>query len=94
MFAGPDVLKDRAPAEARKREAQATAPLPPSTVEVLRSFDLDSRYGPCRGLGRRERWERARSLGLDPPPEVPGLLEAGGGELDVSSWDELQGKDL
>ena len=61
---------------------------------MLRSFDLDSRYGPCKGLGRRERWERARGLGLDPPPEVPGLLEAGGGELDLSTWDVLQGKDL
>ena len=88
------MLKDRAPAEAREREGPGNAPQLPSPAEVLRSFDLDSRYGPCKGLGRRERWERARGLGLDPPPEVPGLLEAGRGELDLSTWDVLQGKDL
>ncbi len=27
-------------------------------------------YGPCVGVTRLERWERAAALGLNPPPEV------------------------
>ena len=27
-------------------------------------------YGPCIGVSRLERWERAHLLGLNPPPEV------------------------
>ena len=29
-----------------------------------------SEYGPCIGMTRLERWERAKSLGLNPPTEV------------------------
>ena len=29
-----------------------------------------SEYGPCVGMTRFERWERAKSLGLNPPKEV------------------------
>ncbi|KDD75247.1 hypothetical protein H632_c787p0 [Helicosporidium sp. ATCC 50920] len=41
---------------------------------VLQQFDLASKYGPCRGMTRMERWNRAQSLGLDPPPSVRELL--------------------
>mmetsp|Transcript_11561 Transcript_11561/g.35170 ORF Transcript_11561/g.35170 Transcript_11561/m.35170 type:complete len:127 (-) Transcript_11561:131-511(-) len=41
---------------------------------LLRSFDLNSRYGPCTGVSRLERWERAQGLGLNPPNEVRDLL--------------------
>ena len=27
-------------------------------------------YGPCVGVPRLQRWERAHALGLNPPPEV------------------------
>lgn len=27
-------------------------------------------YGPCVGVSRLDRWERAYALGLNPPPEV------------------------
>ena len=27
-------------------------------------------YGPCVGMTRLERWQRAESLGLEPPPEA------------------------
>ncbi|CAO3588520.1 unnamed protein product [Absidia cylindrospora] len=40
----------------------------------LRAFDLDYTYGPCVGLTRLERWERAASLGLDPPKDIKTLL--------------------
>ena len=47
---------------------------------LLRSFDLNSKFGPCMGLSRMERWERARDLGLDPPEQVRQTLLGGGKE--------------
>ena len=41
-----------------------------SDERLLRSFDLNSRFGPCTGMSRLERWERAQALGLDPPQDV------------------------
>ncbi|KAJ7678199.1 DNA polymerase delta, subunit 4-domain-containing protein [Mycena polygramma] len=37
--------------------------------DILRVFDLSYEYGPCVGVTRLERWERAFALGLDPPTE-------------------------
>ncbi|KAH9021424.1 DNA polymerase delta, subunit 4-domain-containing protein, partial [Lactarius pseudohatsudake] len=34
---------------------------------ILRIFDLSYEYGPCVGVTRMERWERASALGLYPP---------------------------
>ncbi|XP_059433938.1 uncharacterized protein LOC132167061 [Corylus avellana] len=45
--------------------------------EVLRVFDMNMAYGPCLGMTRLARWERARALGLNPPGEIEGLLKAG-----------------
>lgn len=39
-------------------------------ITILRTFDLSSEYGPCVGVSRLERWERAKDMGLDPPQEV------------------------
>jgi len=41
---------------------------------ILRVFDLSYEYGPCIGVTRLERWERAEALGLNPPPEVKEIL--------------------
>ncbi|KAI0296546.1 DNA polymerase delta, subunit 4-domain-containing protein [Multifurca ochricompacta] len=41
---------------------------------ILRVFDLSYEYGPCIGVTRLERWERAEALGLDPPAEVREIL--------------------
>ncbi|EPQ56102.1 hypothetical protein GLOTRDRAFT_74608 [Gloeophyllum trabeum ATCC 11539] len=41
---------------------------------ILRVFDLSYEYGPCIGVTRLERWERAQALGLNPPPEVREIL--------------------
>lgn len=89
--AGAGGLKAELRAAVPHQEGKARGP---SASEVLRSFDLNSRFGPGKGLSRRMRWERAQKLGLDPPPEVLELLEAGGDNLDTSTWDALQGKDL
>ncbi|KAM5541369.1 hypothetical protein V8D89_004923 [Ganoderma adspersum] len=41
---------------------------------ILRVFDLSYEYGPCVGVSRLDRWERAYALGLNPPPEVKEIL--------------------
>lgn len=42
--------------------------------DVLRVFDMDYEYGPCVGLSRLQRWERASAMGLNPPHEVKDIL--------------------
>lgn len=39
-------------------------------ADILRVFDLTSKYGPCVGVTRLQRWERAKKWGLNPPDEV------------------------
>ncbi|KAF8586459.1 hypothetical protein K439DRAFT_1659696 [Ramaria rubella] len=41
---------------------------------MLRVFDNTYDYGPCVGMTRMERWERAEALGLNPPTEVREIL--------------------
>ncbi|XP_051559094.1 DNA polymerase delta subunit 4 [Myxocyprinus asiaticus] len=40
----------------------------------LKKFDLDWRFGPCTGISRLQRWERAALHGLDPPQEIKDIL--------------------
>ncbi|KAG5983040.1 hypothetical protein E4U55_000936 [Claviceps digitariae] len=42
--------------------------------KLLRYFDVSSQYGPCIGIDRTKRWERAERLGLNPPIEVLAVL--------------------
>ena len=42
--------------------------------KMLRLFDLTGKFGPCSGMTRLDRWERAESFGLNPPSEVKKLL--------------------
>ncbi|KAH8121836.1 hypothetical protein ACSS6W_003275 [Trichoderma asperelloides] len=42
--------------------------------KVLRYFDVSSQYGPCIGMTRLKRWQRAERLGLNPPIEVLAVL--------------------
>ncbi|KAI5118751.1 hypothetical protein M0805_004837 [Coniferiporia weirii] len=41
---------------------------------ILRIFDTSYEYGPCVGMTRLERWERARAFGLNPPTEIRDIL--------------------
>uniref|UniRef100_A0A2P2MRU5 DNA polymerase delta subunit 4 n=1 Tax=Rhizophora mucronata TaxID=61149 RepID=A0A2P2MRU5_RHIMU len=43
--------------------------------QLLRQFDMNMAYGPCLGMTRIARWERAQRLGLNPPKEIEGLLK-------------------
>ncbi|KAJ1672965.1 hypothetical protein EV182_006151 [Spiromyces aspiralis] len=38
-------------------------------------FDLDPRFGPCLGISRLLRWDRAKKLGMDPPVTIKMLLQ-------------------
>jgi DNA polymerase delta subunit 4 len=43
--------------------------------QVLKQFDFDLRYGPLSGSDRLQRYQRALSLGLNPPPQVGEALK-------------------
>ncbi|KAJ1394866.1 DNA-polymerase delta, subunit 4 [Sesbania bispinosa] len=53
---------------------------------LLRQFDLNMAYGPCLGMTRLARWERAQKLGLNPPQEIERLLKSGKVQAE-SLWD-------
>ncbi|KAJ3792174.1 DNA polymerase delta, subunit 4-domain-containing protein [Lentinula aff. detonsa] len=42
--------------------------------DILRVFDLSYEYGPCYGVSRLDRWERAHAMGLSPPLEIRDIL--------------------
>ncbi|XP_041350459.1 DNA polymerase delta subunit 4-like [Gigantopelta aegis] len=44
--------------------------------DILHEFDLTLEYGPCMGISRLERWERAEKHGLNPPAHVRDLIIA------------------
>ncbi|KAE8673826.1 DNA polymerase delta subunit 4 [Hibiscus syriacus] len=45
--------------------------------KVLAQFDMNMAYGPCLGISRLPRWERAQRMGLNPPEEIESLLKGG-----------------
>ncbi|XWS64996.1 hypothetical protein CRYUN_Cryun05aG0052800 [Craigia yunnanensis] len=45
--------------------------------QVLRQFDMNMAYGPCLGITRLARLERAQRLGLSPSKEIENLLKGG-----------------
>lgn len=53
---------------------------------MVRQFDMNMAYGPCLGMTRMERWERACNLGLNPPKDIETLLKAGKVQLECL-WD-------
>ncbi|KAI9677108.1 MAG: hypothetical protein M1822_008217 [Bathelium mastoideum] len=51
--------------------------------KVLREWDMSGEYGPCIGIARMKRWQRAHVLGLEPPIEVLAVLLK---EQDKENW--------
>ncbi|XP_072239643.1 DNA polymerase delta subunit 4 [Leuresthes tenuis] len=87
----------------RKGGKQGKKPIPPPPQKVdvtktvreeelqkLRQFDLDWRFGPCTGISRLQRWERAKLHGLNPPEDIRNLLLKTHNELEynLSLWSE------
>lgn len=73
--------------KARRGGKEEKKPTPPPTqkeaeisttrekeLQKLRQFDLDCRFGPCTGISRLQRWERAKLHDLKPPEEIRDLL--------------------
>ena len=56
---------------------------------ILRVFDLNANYGPCTGMTRLERWERAHDIGEEPPVEIAEILNTRQGILDFR-WSILE----
>jgi len=54
---------------------------------------MDATYGPCIGITRIERWERAHKFGLNPPMDIKDLLEMAQGNPNAA-WDELLNKHI
>lgn len=52
--------------------------------ELRRLFDMDTKYGPCSGLTRLERFHRAEKLGLEPPSWVETVIHKYGIESDLN----------
>ncbi|XP_060117882.1 DNA polymerase delta subunit 4 isoform X1 [Heteronotia binoei] len=61
-------------AERVQTEALLQDAVQPDQVELLKQFDLSWEFGPCTGITRLQRWERAELLGLSPPTTVRELL--------------------
>ncbi|XP_048341688.1 DNA polymerase delta subunit 4 isoform X2 [Sphaerodactylus townsendi] len=61
-------------AETIQVEALLQEAVQPEQAEVLKQFDLSWEFGPCTGITRLQRWERAELLGLSPPTTVRELL--------------------
>ncbi|XP_008278479.1 DNA polymerase delta subunit 4 isoform X2 [Stegastes partitus] len=83
-----------------KQDKRPTPPPPQKEAEIetareeelqkLRQFDLDCRFGPCTGISRLERWERAKLHDLKPPEEIRDLLlqTSDDPEYSQSLWSE------
>lgn len=76
MLVGPGRLSEarRCPGAARLTSCASCPPIPTPYPASLR------RFGPCTGITRLQRYERAVRLGLDPPPEVPQLVARHGAD--------------
>ncbi|KAH6695787.1 DNA polymerase delta, subunit 4-domain-containing protein [Plectosphaerella plurivora] len=61
--------------------------------KVLRYFDVSSQYGPCVGIQRVKRWQRAERLGLNPPIEVLAVIlqeeQKGNPKTQTAHMDEI-----
>ncbi|KAH7347698.1 DNA polymerase delta, subunit 4-domain-containing protein [Plectosphaerella cucumerina] len=61
--------------------------------KVLRYFDVSSQYGPCVGIQRVKRWQRAERLGLNPPIEVLAVIlqeeQKGNAKTQTAHMDEI-----
>ncbi|NXK68685.1 DPOD4 polymerase, partial [Sylvietta virens] len=72
-----DKDKDEEKVQVKVRDCSRSPSQPPpdpALLEMLRRFDLSWEYGPCTGITRLQRWERAQELGLSPPGAIRDAL--------------------
>ncbi|KAM9770317.1 DNA polymerase delta subunit 4 isoform 2-T2 [Menidia menidia] len=82
--------QQKSPTPPPPQDEEATKTEREEELEMLRQFDLDWRFGPCTGISRLQRWERAKLHGLDPPEEIRDLLlqTHTDPEYNLSLWSE------
>ncbi|XP_066043433.1 DNA polymerase delta subunit 4 isoform X2 [Chamaea fasciata] len=88
-----DKDQDKVQVKVRDCSRSLSQPSPdPALLEMLRRFDLSWEYGPCTGITRLQRWERAQELGLSPPgPIRDALLEhRDNPDVTYSLWHEYE----
>ncbi|XP_048381261.1 rho-related GTP-binding protein RhoA-C-like isoform X2 [Stegostoma tigrinum] len=64
----------REPSDRGLTDTAATLRTSRDHLEMLKAFDLHWEYGPCCGITRMERWERANRMGLRPPQYIKEIL--------------------
>lgn len=77
-------LKDARAAMGTKTPIHAGPDTHNNVHHILRVFDMTARYGPCVGITRLARWERAQKWGLSPPDEIREILTTVEGVEDVT----------
>ena len=73
-------------AEKEKEKAEPSSERERADLEALHAFDLCSEFGPCIGMSRAERWERAQRFGLSPPDNVLQLLREHLNDTRYTNW--------
>ncbi|OWA54166.1 hypothetical protein BV898_18581 [Hypsibius exemplaris] len=53
-------------------------------MRILSQFDLSYKFGPCGGMSRLERWNRAEKFKKNPPPEVKALVESHSDDIEYT----------
>ncbi|XP_037329009.1 DNA polymerase delta subunit 4 [Pungitius pungitius] len=82
--AGNRAKREKKPSAPPAQEEPETATVQEEELQRLQQFDLDWRFGPCTGISRLQRWERAKLHGLSPPEEIRYLLLQTG--YNLSLW--------
>ncbi|XP_042615383.1 DNA polymerase delta subunit 4-like [Cyprinus carpio] len=87
--------------KARRRGKRDKSPSPPAAepeppqlsereqvLRELKKFDMHQKFGPCTGISRLQRWERAALHGLNPPQDIKDILlkESTDPEYTQSLW--------
>ncbi|KAH9515114.1 DNA polymerase delta subunit 4 [Bulinus truncatus] len=52
-----------------------TEPKNKKELDILKAFDLTLKFGPCIGITRMERWNRAQKHDLNPPLIVKEIIQ-------------------
>ncbi|XP_073542249.1 DNA polymerase delta subunit 4 [Phyllobates terribilis] len=73
---GESTVKRKAKSASRGQDTKVAVVPDLSPLDKLIQFDLDWRFGPCTGITRLERWQRADELGLAPPKNIKDILVA------------------
>jgi hypothetical protein len=71
----------------QKQQAQVSVDDNDEIEKKLTKFDLTHNYGPCKGITRLERYERAVRFNLSPPEEIKALIT--NDELNICKLDKL-----